>query len=300
MLLHDVKQTMGIIEHSIKRAHGLGGDIRAAELYLESLGLVEAEKQGIIELQKSGSCKVDPVVSFLIGATNGIAYKHLIGRLNDYPIPELPLPKSSGERFLDVGCNWGRWCIAAERLGYVPVGIDPSLGAIMAAKRVAKQLKLSTKYIVGDGRFLPFPDRSFDVVFSYSVLQHLSYENVKQVLSEISRVLKPNGRCLIQMPNRWGARCLYHQAKRGFRKARDFEVSYWSIRELKKEFGEAIGNTKIFVDCYFGLGLQKADIPLMPVFKRFIIHFSEFLKPISRKLFFLVYMADSVFVESRK
>ncbi|OGW91429.1 MAG: hypothetical protein A3D28_00420 [Omnitrophica bacterium RIFCSPHIGHO2_02_FULL_63_14] len=185
-------------------------------------------------------------------------------------------------------------------MGYAVTGIDPSLGAVMAAKRVARQLELPIEYVVGDARYLPFKENSFDVVFSYSVPQHLSRENVGKVLSEISRVLRPGGHCVIQMANRQGIRSLYHQMRRCFRQARDFEVRYWSITDLRDTFGKAIGKTSVFVDCFFGLGLQRSDIPLMPASKRLLIRFSEQLKRMSRKLTFLVNAADSVFVASWK
>src|SRR5882762_5809881 len=87
-------------------------------LYVESLGLIDEEKRGILRLAEDKSSKIDPVVSFLIGATNGIAYKGLIGKLAEYPIPEIRLPPGGGKVFLDLGCSWGRWCIAAARKGY--------------------------------------------------------------------------------------------------------------------------------------------------------------------------------------
>ncbi|MBI2437667.1 MAG: class I SAM-dependent methyltransferase [Lentisphaerae bacterium] len=43
----------------------------------------------------------------------------------------------------------------------------------------------------------PFPDASFDFVFLSSVFTHMLPEEVRQYLSEIARVLKPGGRCLI-------------------------------------------------------------------------------------------------------
>ena len=86
---------------------------------------------------------------------------------------------------------------------------------------------------MADGRFLPFPDGSFSRVFSYSVLQHLSKENVQIVLPEIRRVLKTGGEAMVQLPNVFGLRSLYHEIRRGFRETRDFEVRYWTIPELK-------------------------------------------------------------------
>ena len=81
-----------------------------------------------------------------VGATNGILYKDAIGKLDHYPIPVLRMPPGAGRRLLDIGCNWGRWSIAAARLGYRPIGIDPSLGAVLAAKRVSEKLGLDVQF----------------------------------------------------------------------------------------------------------------------------------------------------------
>ena len=62
-------------------------------------------------------------------------HPHLMGKLDRYPIPEIRLPESQGETLPDVGCNWGRWSVAAARKGYAVVGIDPSMGGVMAARR---------------------------------------------------------------------------------------------------------------------------------------------------------------------
>ena len=102
---------------------------------------------------------IDPVVAYLIAATNGLMYRHLIGRLESYPIPDIDLPPGEGRTLLDVGCSWGRWSLAAARLGYTVIGIDPSLGAVMAARRVARQLNLAATFLVGDARHLPFAGR---------------------------------------------------------------------------------------------------------------------------------------------
>ena len=142
-----------------------------------------------------GPGDIDPFVKNAIGATNGGLYQHLVGNLKEYPIPELRLPRSQGGFFLEVGSNWGRWCLAAQRLGYRPVGIDPSLKSVRAASRVAQQLGVPATYLVADGRYLPFPDGMFETVFSYSVLQHLSKADVATALPEIRRVLGSGGCC---------------------------------------------------------------------------------------------------------
>jgi len=290
---------MHVAKSSLERAWGEKlPDQRAPELYLECLGVDDDEKAGMAELSRNPSSKIDSVVSYIVAATNGIMYKKLVGRVTTYPVPELRLPKRNGAVFVDLGCSWGRWCIAAARKGYSVVGIDPSLGAVMAARRVARQLGLAMNYVVADARYLPFHANWADVVFAYSVLQHFSKENVAMTLAEAARVLKPNGRSLIQMPTTLGLRCLFHQAKRGFRKPRDFEVRYWGIRELREAFGKIIGKSSISVDCYFGIGIQKSDFVLMPIPLKIVTVCSEALRVLSKIFPFFVYAADSVYVES--
>ncbi len=55
--------------------------------------------------------------------------------------------------------------------------------------------------VVADGMRLPFEDRSVDIVFSNSVIEHLhSFENQKRFAAELSRVGR---RLWIQTPARW-------------------------------------------------------------------------------------------------
>jgi SAM-dependent methyltransferase len=299
MLVDAVDQTIDLAGASLRRARSEGVDQRAPELYLESLGISEEEKLGVLALARQGSA-IDPVVAYLVAATNGLMYRHLIGSLDRYPLPELPLPEGKGRSLLDVGCSWGRWTLAADRLGYQAVGIDPSLGAVMAARRVATKLGAGTRYLVADARHLPFAKGSIDCVYSYSVLQHFSKANAAGAVAEIGRVLVDGGIAKVQMPTTLGVRCLYHQVKRGFREGRGFEVRYWSIPELRSLFTRLVGRSRIDVDCYFGIGLQRADEPLMtPGLKR-ILSASEMLKRASRRFRPLTWVADSVFVEAAR
>lgn len=297
MLRPDVRSTIVLADASLQRATGSGADTRAPELYLESLGISEDEKRGVLELAASPR-PVDPVVAYLVAATNGLMYQHLIGALDHYPIPELSLPPGAGRRMLDVGCSWGRWSIAAHRLGYQVLGIDPSLGAVMAARRVARQLDIANRYIVADARHLPLPDDVIDVTYSYSVLQHFSPEDATASIAEMGRVLTPGGVARVQMPTRFGVRCLYHQARRAFRTATGFEVRYWTLAALADVFGRHVGPASFEVDGYFGIGLQRADEALMTPALRRVLHASERLKTMSRRFRPLIGVADSVFVNA--
>lgn len=272
---------------------------RSGPLFLDTLSLSDDERRGIVELAGRGH-RIDPVVAYLVGATNGMMYRHLIGVLTQYPIPSLPMPPGEGRTLLDIGCSWGRWTLAAAERGYRAVGIDPSLGAVMAARRAAAQLGRPGHYVVGDARHLPFAAGTFDTVFSYSVIQHFSYADAERSAEEVGRVLKSGGVATIQMPTRWGIRCLYHQARRRFREPRGFEVRYWTRRRLREVFGAKVGAVRLSVDCYFGIGLQASDAPLMPGALRAVVRASEALKAASRVLPPLAWVADSVFVNMTK
>lgn len=264
--------------------------------------LLLAESRDVASLPQFqiGDGEVDPFVRAAIGATNGNLYGHLVGNLKEYPIPQLRLPDGQGKLFLEVGCNWGRWCLAAAAAGYRPVGIDPSLKAIRAARRVARQLGVEAIYIVGDSRFLPFRAEVFDQVFSYSVLQHLSKAHARESLREIRRVLRIGGDALVQMPNVFGIRCLYHQLRRGFREGEDFEVRYWRPAELLSAFSSNVGPAEISVDGYFSLNVQPSDLRLLPAKYRAVVHTSEALRKLSQNFPPLVKVADSLYISCRR
>jgi len=299
MLPGDQAPTMAGTEHSLRRAHGQSVDQRRPDLYLESLGISDDEKSGVVDLAERGG-PIDPVVAYLVAATNGLMYRHLIGTLDRYPIPTIPLPSGEGRLMLDVGCSWGRWSLAAHRQGYRVVGLDPSLGAVMAARRVARQAGAPNRYVVGDARCLPLASEVFDVVYSYSVVQHFSRSDATAAVGEMGRVLKPGGVAKVQMATRYGLRCLYHQARRGFRDGRAFEVRYWSLSELVRLFGTAIGETRCEPDGFFGIGLQASDEALMTPRLRRALRASEMLKAASRRFPALTRVADSVFVTAVK
>jgi ubiquinone/menaquinone biosynthesis C-methylase UbiE len=240
---------------------------------------------------------VDEHVRASLLKTHGNLYRR--ARLTRYPIPTFPLPDGDGRTLLDIGCNWGRWTIAAARSGWRPTGIDLAKKSVGAARRVAEQLGVEAEYVIADARELPFVDGSFDAVFSYSVLQHLAKEDVPRVVAEVRRVLRPGGIVWIEMPNARGPLNLLRQARRGFSAGAGQDVRYWTIPELHRAFG-AIGPLTITADGFLTINPQPADLDLLPPRSRAVVRVSEALRRASEWLPVLVQAADSVVVHARK
>jgi ubiquinone/menaquinone biosynthesis C-methylase UbiE len=104
-----------------------------------------------------------------------------------------------GDAVLDVGCGTGTLAMeVARRIGTTGrvVGVDPGTEQIARARAKAAQRNAPVEFQIGVIEQLPFPDQSFDVVFSTLMMHHLPAPLKRQGLAEIARMLKPGG-CLV-------------------------------------------------------------------------------------------------------
>jgi ubiquinone/menaquinone biosynthesis C-methylase UbiE len=104
-----------------------------------------------------------------------------------------------GESVLDVGCGTGvldRWLARRTRSRNRIVGVDVSPFFLREAAALAKKAGLENVIEFQEGRAeaLPFPDGSFDVTMSSTVIQRV---NADQMLAEMIRVTKPGGRVAV-------------------------------------------------------------------------------------------------------
>jgi SAM-dependent methyltransferase len=99
---------------------------------------------------------------------------------------------------LEMGCGSGRYAIhVAEKTGCRVLGIDTNAPGIHNANQLAAAQNLSERArfeICDASKQLPFPDSTFDSVFSNDVLCHIPGRQA--LLHELFRVLKPNARLL--------------------------------------------------------------------------------------------------------
>jgi ubiquinone/menaquinone biosynthesis C-methylase UbiE len=98
---------------------------------------------------------------------------------------------SNPKNALDVGCGEGRFCRKLTDIGITAVGLDP----VPAMIRAAQQQDQKGKYTIGFAEELPFRDESFDLVVSY--LSLIDIDDPEMAISEMVRVLKPNGHILV-------------------------------------------------------------------------------------------------------
>lgn len=101
----------------------------------------------------------------------------------------------TGRRVLDIGCGTGG-CARFIAATYGPsevVGIDVEAGVVHAAIAAAAEAGLTdrVRFVTVQPGPLPFPDASFDVVFSKDSIVHIPDKHA--LTREIFRVLAPGG-----------------------------------------------------------------------------------------------------------
>ena len=92
-----------------------------------------------------------------------------------------------GSSVLDLGCGAGMLALL-KRKDVTLTGVDLSRDCSLAARRNGYDFTATTELSK-----LPFPDDSFDYVVSLDVLGHISFDEKDAVLSEVKRVLRPDG-----------------------------------------------------------------------------------------------------------
>jgi ubiquinone/menaquinone biosynthesis C-methylase UbiE len=98
-------------------------------------------------------------------------------------------------RVLDIGCGTGTFAVAIK--GWLPavevVGLDPDPKALARSRRKADRAGVSIRFDQGFANALPYPDASFDRVFSSLMFHHLPHDAKLATMREARRVLKAGG-----------------------------------------------------------------------------------------------------------
>ncbi len=138
--------------------------------------------------------------------------------------------RQSSGRVLDIGCA-DRWIEPLLARGCEYLGLDYS--------RAGRSNYRARPDVFADACRLPFRDASLDTVVILEVVEHLP--NPTNAFSEISRVLKPQGRLLLTIPFLYPIHDAPHDYQRytSHGLQRELEAAGLTVRELVPSLGSA-------------------------------------------------------------
>jgi ubiquinone/menaquinone biosynthesis C-methylase UbiE len=113
-------------------------------------------------------------------------------------IPEFAqFASAGGLRVLEVGVGMGADYLEWLKAGARATGVDLSPASLERSRRRCELAGYQADLRVADAEHLPFPENTFDVVYSYGVMHHSP--DTAQCLREAWRVLKPGGQARIMV-----------------------------------------------------------------------------------------------------
>lgn len=117
----------------------------------------------------------------------------------DYIVKALGAPKDSV--ILDVGCGTGQQSIRLAKRGFKCFAVDFSKAALNMARVNVKNRGLNERITIQceDITSLSFKDETFSYILCWGVLMHVP--DLEKAISELSRILKPNGKLVISENN---------------------------------------------------------------------------------------------------
>lgn len=112
-----------------------------------------------------------------------------------------PITDFEGKRVLEVGCGLGVFCMHVAKNGGEAIGLDISKSAILEAKDLTRKYAVqgNIEFVVSDARFLPFIDRSEDIIVSSETLEHIA--NHERAFHEFARIIDNSGYICLTVPN---------------------------------------------------------------------------------------------------
>ena len=113
------------------------------------------------------------------------------------------LKEQDGHCVLDLGCGTGRHTVALAREGFVLCGLDISEKAVRQTQQWLAEEGFSEDIRIGEMyQLLPYKDNFFDGVISIKAMHHALLADIKRLVREIERVMKPKGILMIEVPKK--------------------------------------------------------------------------------------------------
>jgi SAM-dependent methyltransferase len=137
---------------------------------------------------------------------------------------------------LEVGCGYGQWMVPCAPLVRTVYGIDIHPSLVEKADEKLAGVPNAAMFL-SDGLTIPFEDRSFSLVYSISVFQHIPRAIVRGYFAEMARVLRPGGRAVLHFRGADGDGPYSDDIVENH--TGDFSVG-WTLEEARAE-AEAVG-----------------------------------------------------------
>lgn len=194
---------------------------------------------------KSPECRTAELFGSLWGELSDDQYKESVALFDRrFAANGFDLAWFTDKDCLDVGTGSGRYALAMALHGAKVTACDISEQGLAIARRRTEGLA-SIEFVFGSALDLPFPDRSFDFVCCAGVLHHTS--SIERGLDEITRVLRPEGKCFLLLYGAGGLRWKLVAALRPLAS----EIGYETIEQAIDDAGLPANNRKHFLDDLF-------------------------------------------------
>jgi ubiquinone/menaquinone biosynthesis C-methylase UbiE len=109
-------------------------------------------------------------------------------------------PAYKGKKMLEIGCSIATDGLEFAKAGADYTGVDLTPHSIELAKERFQIFDVTGNFVVANAENLPFPDESFDHVYSWGVIHHAPYP--EKIARQIHRVLKKGGTFTVMLYNR--------------------------------------------------------------------------------------------------
>jgi len=139
-----------------------------------------------------------------------------------------------GKKILDLGCGTGNYSLELARRGATVTAIDPSREMLALAREKARIEKLEITLVKGEAEKMPFEKKSFDAIVSVTACEF--FKDIEMAVDEMTRVLKPTGKIVIGVINKWSLYGLQKKLESKFKESVYRKAKFYSILELKKLF----------------------------------------------------------------
>ena len=198
---------------------------RAAQEMVRLHGVMDAQRRSYVEMTRQLARLPSPAEDFAVSPSDKAANKvtpaandpfldifyrefedryrgsreEILDRLREYVghIAFLKEGNVETQQIIDLGCGRGEWLEVLREQGLEAIGVDTNEAQAEAARTLGLHVEIddALSYLSRQ------KERSVDFISAFHLIEHLEFPVLTHLLKECLRVLKPEGRLLLETPN---------------------------------------------------------------------------------------------------